>query len=74
MRRDSDEAIGGRYTTRRVVLMPGAEKSATGVSLTALPERFHSAGAIPPERNIFLLMVAFRYSTVNSKILTLVCH
>jgi len=57
MRRDSETAIGGRYTTRRVVLTPGAEYSATGVSLTALTERVHSDGAIPSKRNIVLLMI-----------------
>ena len=44
-------AIGGRYATRRVVLMPGAELFATGVSLTALTERIHSDGAIPSGRS-----------------------
>jgi len=39
-----------------VALTQGAELSAAGVSLTALTERGHSDGAIPPDRNIFLLM------------------
>jgi hypothetical protein len=39
-----------------VVLAPGAEKTATGVSLTALTERVNSDGAIPPGRKCFLLM------------------
>jgi len=42
---------------RRVVLRPGAESSATGMSLTALTERVHSDGAIPPGRKYFLLML-----------------
>jgi len=46
--------------TRRVVLTPGAESSATGVSLTALTERVHSDGAIPPGRKCFLLMIDIR--------------
>jgi len=41
---------------RRVVSTPGAEQSGTGVSLTALTERIHSDGAIPPGRKCFLLM------------------
>jgi hypothetical protein len=41
---------------RRVALTPGVEKSATGVSLTALTERVHCDGAIPPRRNHFLLI------------------
>jgi hypothetical protein len=48
MRRDSKTAIGGRHATRRVVFMPGAESSATRVTLTALMELVHSDGAIPP--------------------------
>jgi len=48
--------MGGRYATRRVVLTPGAESAATGVSLTALTERVHPARAIPPGRNYSLLM------------------
>jgi len=59
MRRDSETEIGGRYTRRRVVLTPGAEQSATGVSLTALTEHVHPDGAIPPEPNFFLLMSCF---------------
>jgi len=55
-RRNGDTAIGGRYATRCVVLTLGAEQSATGVSLTALTERVHSDGAIPPGRKCFLLM------------------
>jgi len=41
---------------RRVVLTPGTESSAFGVSLTALTERVHSDGAIRPGRKCFLLM------------------
>jgi hypothetical protein len=41
----------GRMATR-----PGTERSATGVSLTALKERVHSYRAIPPGRKYFLLM------------------
>ena len=37
-------------------MRPGAELSATGVSLMALMERVHSDGAIPPGRKYFLLM------------------
>ena len=48
--------IEGRYVTRRMVLTPGAEQSATKVSLTALMERVHSDGAIPPGRKCFLLI------------------
>jgi hypothetical protein len=55
-RRNSETVIRGRYGTRRVELTPGAEYSATGMSLTALTERFHSDGAIPPGRKFFLLM------------------
>ena len=55
--RNGETAIGGRYTTRRVVLMPGVAYSVTGVSLTALMERVHSEGAIPPQWNMFLLMI-----------------
>jgi hypothetical protein len=39
-----------------VVLTPGAEKSTTGVSLTALTESVQSDAAIPPGRKCFLLM------------------
>jgi hypothetical protein len=39
-----------------VVLTPGAEKSATGVSLTALTESVHSDAAIPTGRKCLLLM------------------
>jgi hypothetical protein len=52
----TETAIGGRYTTRRGVLMPGAEYSATRVSLTALTERVHSDAGIPPGGKCFLLM------------------
>ena len=41
---------------RRMVLMLGAESSATRVSLTALMERVHSDGGIPPGRKCFVLM------------------
>jgi hypothetical protein len=41
---------------RLIVLMPGPEYFAAGVSLTALTARVHSDGAIPPERNRFLQM------------------
>jgi hypothetical protein len=41
---------------RHTVLKPGAEESATGVSMTALTERVHSDGAIAPGRKLFLLM------------------
>jgi len=41
---------------RRMVLMLGAESSATRVSLTALMERVHSDGGIPPGRKCFLRM------------------
>jgi len=56
VRRNGETAVGGQYATRRVVLMLGVELSATGVSLTALTERVHSDGAIPPRRKCFLLM------------------
>jgi hypothetical protein len=55
-RRNGETAIEGRYAMRRVVLTQGTEKSATGVSLTALTERVHSDAAIPPRRKCFLLM------------------
>jgi hypothetical protein len=42
---------------RRVVLSPGAESSATRVSLTALMEHVHSDAAILPGRKFFLLML-----------------
>jgi len=41
---------------RRVALMPGAQLSATGVSVTAQMERVHSDVVIPPGRKCFLLM------------------
>ena len=44
-----------------MVLTPGAELSATGVSLTALTERVHSDGAILPGRKCFLLMMKLYY-------------
>jgi hypothetical protein len=43
-----ETAIGGRYAMRRGVSTPGAEYSATRVSLTALTERVHSDAAIAP--------------------------
>jgi len=55
-RRNGETAIGMRYAMQRLVLWPRAEYSATGVSLTALTERVHSDGAIPPGRKYFLLM------------------
>jgi len=55
-RRNGETEIGGRYAMRRVVLRPGMELSAPGVSLTALTERLHSDGAIPPGRKYQLLM------------------
>jgi len=42
---------------RHLVLTPGAEKSATEVSLTAVMQRVHSGEAIPPARNFSLLMI-----------------
>jgi len=53
---NGEMVIGGRYVTRRVVLTPGAEYSATGVSLTALMDRVHSDGATLPGWKWFLLM------------------
>jgi len=44
------------FATRRAVLMPGAEKSATGVSLTAWTHRIYSDAAILPGRKCILLM------------------
>jgi len=41
---------------QHIDLTPGAELSATGVSLTPRMERVHSDGAIPPGRKYFLLM------------------
>jgi hypothetical protein len=55
-RRNSETAIRGRYGTRCVELMPGAEWSATVVSLRALREHVYSDWAIPPGRKYFLLM------------------
>jgi hypothetical protein len=49
--------IAGRYAMRRVVLTPGAEQSASRVSLTTLTERVHSDATIPPRRKCFLLML-----------------
>jgi len=50
-------AMGGQYSTRRVVLAPGAEYAATGMSLMALSDRVHSDGAIPPRPICVLLML-----------------
>jgi len=47
-RRNGETAIGGRYAMRPMVLVLGAEYSATGVSLTARMERVHSDAAIQP--------------------------
>jgi len=55
-RRTWETAIRRRYATRRVVLMPCTEDSATGVSLTALTEHVQFHAAIPPRRKCFLLM------------------
>ena len=52
-----EAAIRGRYVTQSGVLMPGAESSATRVSLMALTEHVHSDRAIPLGQNIFLLML-----------------
>jgi len=41
---------------RCIVMAPGAELSATGVSLTALTEHVHSDAAFLPGRTCFLLM------------------
>jgi len=57
MRRNGETGIIGRYGMRRVELTPGAEYSATGVSLTALTKCVYSDGAIPPGWNYFLLML-----------------
>jgi hypothetical protein len=46
--RNGEMAIGGRQAMRRVVLLPGAEYSTTGVSLTALTKRVHIHAVIPP--------------------------
>jgi hypothetical protein len=55
-RRNCETAMAGRCVTRRMVLPPGAEQAATGMSLMALTDRVHSNGANPPEWNFFLLM------------------
>jgi len=54
--RKGETVIGGGYATRHVVLMPGAENSATGVSLMSLMERIHSAAAVLPGQKCYLLM------------------
>jgi hypothetical protein len=59
MRSNGESAIRGRCGTRRVELTPVAEYSATAVSLTALTERIHSDGAVPPRRKYFLLMSGY---------------
>jgi hypothetical protein len=41
---------------QHIVLTLSAERSATRVTLTALPDCVHSEGAMAPERNIILLM------------------
>jgi hypothetical protein len=46
--RNGEKAIGGRQAMRRVVLLPGAEYSTTGVSLTDLTKRVHFHAVIPP--------------------------
>ena len=52
-----------------MVLTPGGELSATGVSLTALKERVHCDRAIPPGRTCFVLMEDFASgSAVFSKL------
>jgi len=56
VRTNYETATGGRYATRLMVLAPGAESAATGMSLTALTDRVHSDGAIPPRWKWFLLM------------------
>jgi hypothetical protein len=56
VRRNGKTAMGGKYATRQVVLTPGTESTATGMSLTALMDRIHSDGAILPGRNYFFLM------------------
>jgi hypothetical protein len=43
---------------QRVVFLPGAEQSATRVSLTALAELIHSDTAIPPRPKCFLLILS----------------
>jgi len=55
-RRNGETAFGGRYATRWVVLTPGAESSAPGVSLMALTELIYSDTAIPHGRKSFFLM------------------
>jgi len=63
-RRNTESSIGGRYGTRRIVSVPGAEQSATGVSLTARTDRVHSDDAIPPGRNCLLVMyiITFQFN------------
>jgi hypothetical protein len=56
VRRNGETAIGGRYATRRMVLTPGVEQSATGVSLPALTECVHSDPGSLTKRKCFLLM------------------
>jgi len=54
--RHGGTVIGGRYVTWRIRLAPGAEESATGVTLTALTELVDTEGAIPPGQKCYLLM------------------
>jgi hypothetical protein len=53
-------AIGERYAMRGIVLIPGAENTATWVSLTALTQRGHSDAAIQPTLKGVLLMQMHR--------------
>jgi hypothetical protein len=55
-RRYGETAIGGRYSMQHVVLTPGAEYSATGVTPMALMQHVLSDAAIPPRLKCFLLM------------------
>jgi len=52
-RRNGATAIRGQYAMRRVVLRPGAVKSAPVVFPTALTEHVHSDGAILSGRKYF---------------------
>lgn len=46
MRSDSETAIGGRCTIRLVELTPGADQSATTVSLTTLTEYYFASESL----------------------------
>jgi hypothetical protein len=76
VRRNGETAMGGRYATRRMVLTPGADSVAPGMSLTALKDRFDSDGVLPPGLNYCLRINSISNSLDDSllvNILTRLC-